>query len=73
MIHRDLKPANILVDKQGQPHVLDFGLARAIQGDSNSLISLEGEVAGTPNYMSPGKAAGKLNSLDTLGCLHASA
>jgi WD40 repeat protein/serine/threonine protein kinase len=63
VIHRDLKPANILVDEQGQPHVLDFGLAKALEGDQQ--LSLDGEVAGTPVYMSPEQAAGRLDTLDT--------
>jgi serine/threonine protein kinase/Leucine-rich repeat (LRR) protein len=63
VIHRDLKPSNIIVDSQGQPHVLDFGLAKAMGGDQH--LSLDGEVAGTPVYMSPEQAAGKLDKLDT--------
>ncbi len=63
VIHRDLKPANILVDAQGQPHVLDFGLAKALAGDKK--LSLDGDVAGTPVFMSPEQAAGHLGKLDT--------
>ena len=57
IIHRDLKPSNIMVDKEGQPHVMDFGLAKAIEGDI--AVSIDGEAAGTPIYMSPEQAAGK--------------
>lgn len=48
IIHRDLKPSNILVGNDGQVYVMDFGLAMAI-----SEVSLSGESAGTPQYMSP--------------------
>jgi eukaryotic-like serine/threonine-protein kinase len=48
--HRDLKPANILVTKQGIK-LFDFGLARIATGDQT--LTLAGEVAGTPGYMSP--------------------
>ena len=53
VIHRDLKPSNILVDKNGQPHVLDFGLAKITQGGDQ--ISVDGEIAGTPPFMIPNK------------------
>ena len=60
VIHRDLKPSNVLVSEDGQPHVVDFGLARSLQEDDKDLsISIEGEVAGTPAYMAPEQAAGR--------------
>ena len=66
VIHRDLKPSNILVTEDGQPHVLDFGLGKGFLDEDHSLtISLDGEVAGTPAYMSPEQAAGQPVQVDT--------
>ncbi|MBN2312452.1 MAG: protein kinase [Sedimentisphaerales bacterium] len=67
VMHRDLKPSNIMVSFDGQPHVVDFGLARTfLEEDSETLtISVEGEVAGTPAYMSPEQAAGHHDQVDT--------
>jgi serine/threonine protein kinase len=66
VIHRDLKPSNILVTRDGQPHIVDFGLAAAIaREDQAGTVSLEGEVTGTPAYMSPEQAAGRRERVDT--------
>jgi eukaryotic-like serine/threonine-protein kinase len=51
LIHRDLKPANILVNAQGQVRVSDFGLAKML--DSESGLTLSGQLLGTPGYMPP--------------------
>lgn len=56
IIHRDLKPSNILVDDAGEPHVLDFGLAKQL--DADSRLSMTGQVVGTLPYLSPEQAQG---------------
>jgi predicted Ser/Thr protein kinase len=58
IIHRDLKPSNILIDeKTGQPWVMDFGLAKTLQTDSN--LTSAGDIMGTPGYMAPEIATGQ--------------
>ncbi len=65
VIHRDLKPSNILVTADGEPHILDFGLAKTfLEGDWALTETTYGEAAGTPAYMSPEQAAGKLDQID---------
>src|SRR4029079_8317009 len=62
VIHRDIKPANIILNKQGQPFVADFGIAKRISSDAT--ISSEGQVVGTARYMSPEQASGKTRETD---------
>ena len=69
VIHRDLKPANILVDTEGHPHVLDFGLSKAIEqtdGWESLTLSNAGadHVMGTLAYLSPEQATGAVEEVD---------
>jgi serine/threonine protein kinase len=60
ILHRDLKPSNILLDADDQPHVADFGLAKKLDDSGQTRT---GAVMGTPSYMSPEQAAGRIREL----------
>ena len=62
VIHRDLKPANVIIDEDGRPHVTDFGLARRDAGEVT--MTYDGQVLGTPAYMSPELAQGEAHHAD---------
>ena len=64
VIHRDLKPSNILVDTDGVPRVLDFGLAKQLAAGEESLVSMTGQVVGTLPYMSPEQTRGNPDEID---------
>ncbi len=64
VIHRDLKPSNVLVDEDGEPHVLDFGLARPAVANGEAAMTATGQVAGTLPYMSPEQARGLPDAID---------
>jgi WD40 repeat protein/serine/threonine protein kinase len=65
VMHRDLKPANILIDAAGEPHVLDFGLAKLVAEDTpDSKLTATGEFLGTLAYASPEQARGDPQQID---------
>lgn len=63
VIHRDLKPSNIVVEADGTPSVLDFGLARPA-GMTELLVSQTGQILGTLPYMSPEQTRGSPDDID---------
>jgi tetratricopeptide (TPR) repeat protein len=66
VIHRDLKPSNIIVDQNGNPKILDFGLARIVDPDATltATATRTGRIMGTLAYMSPEQARGDSNAID---------
>jgi serine/threonine protein kinase/tetratricopeptide (TPR) repeat protein len=56
IVHRDLKPSNIMIDKEGDAKIMDFGIARTVRGKG---ITGSGVMIGTPEYMSPEQVEGE--------------
>ena len=58
IVHRDIKPENLLLTRDGNTLVADFGIARALGGEGDERLTETGLAVGTPAYMSPEQAAG---------------
>ncbi|HEY0350941.1 MAG TPA: protein kinase, partial [Gemmatimonadales bacterium] len=74
VVHRDVKPENILLTKDGNTLVADFGIARRLDGAATSQLTEMGMVVGTPSYMSPEQASGEheidgRSDVYSLGCV----
>jgi WD40 repeat protein/Tfp pilus assembly protein PilF/tRNA A-37 threonylcarbamoyl transferase component Bud32 len=62
VIHRDVKPSNIMLDNEGRAHIMDFGMAKREAGEVT--VTIEGQVLGTPAFMSPEQAGGESHKVD---------
>lgn len=62
VLHRDLKPSNILLNVSGEPCLVDFGLSRAMNEFHDPTVT--GTILGTPSYMPPEQAAGRVREID---------
>jgi eukaryotic-like serine/threonine-protein kinase len=69
VLHRDLKPSNVALDLNLEPRVMDFGLARLVEQDSE--MTLTGMAIGSPSYMAPEQAAGKVHEVSAASDVYA--
>lgn len=69
IIHRDLKPSNILVNAAHEPVITDFGLAKDM--DSFTMLSMTGDIMGTPAYMAPEQADGRVSEVGVRSDIYA--
>lgn len=64
VIHRDLKPSNVRVDRHGEPHVLDFGLAKSVEDQGDSAMTRTGQFVGSLPWASPEQLEGVSSRID---------
>ena len=53
LLHRDIKPSNIMIDRENHLHLLDFGIAKSLNAEEETVLTIAGHGLGTPGYMSP--------------------
>jgi len=70
VIHRDLKPGNVMLNRKGEPVIMDFGLARRLTGATDAGLT-QGMIVGTGAYMSPEQAIGRADGIDQRSDLYA--
>ncbi len=69
VVHRDLKPGNVMIDESSTVRIVDFGLAKKL--DSESQMTMTGQVMGTPSFMAPEQASGDAKNVTTLADVYA--
>jgi serine/threonine protein kinase len=62
IVHRDLKPSNIMLRPDGEPIIIDFGMAKRFD-NSETLLTLTGSIGGTPGYMAPEQIIGSADEI----------
>lgn len=63
VLHRDVKPSNILINRDGDPIIIDLGIASLMTRSPEDTMTLEGRLIGTPAFMSPEQARGEIDSI----------
>jgi WD40 repeat protein/serine/threonine protein kinase len=70
VIHRDLKPSNIMINRRGEPVIMDFGLARRV--DKHDVrLTVSGALMGTPSYMAPEQVTGQIEAVGAASDIYA--